>query len=240
MTRHEASGSLNQAPMALVRAKFVRALRFGVAHLSVAVLMVTAGVSVASASGAQPVASDEPLIVVESFLAARDARDVFGATGWTAALLELQDQDGQWFVDEPTTRYWLGQLTDTYLVETLGPLLVNGNTVTWTERLTRRTVRPSDPSSRMMTIEVNAVIRNGTIGYLSAPYPPLPLRPPPVAPVGQSSGTSAASETATVAPAMMFLGSAAGLIVAAFALVQGVPAVCAALQHRLPPSSSGK
>ena len=39
--------------------------------------------------------------------------------------------DGQWFVDEPTTRHWLRQLTDKYLLDTLSPPVANGNTVAW-------------------------------------------------------------------------------------------------------------
>jgi hypothetical protein len=117
---------------------------------------------------------DDALVVVESFLAARDARDLVGATGWCAALLELQDIEGQWFVNEPTNRYWLRQLTDKYVLDTLQPPVANGNTVTWTERLTPRTEEPWNPWSTIMTIEVSAVIRDGRISYLSAPYPPLP------------------------------------------------------------------
>jgi hypothetical protein len=41
----------------------------------------------------------DPMEVVESFLAARDARGSWGAASWCADLLELQDVDGSWFVD---------------------------------------------------------------------------------------------------------------------------------------------
>jgi hypothetical protein len=102
-------------------------------------------------SAAQQSPRDEPLFLVESFLAARNAGEVFGATGWCAAVLEIQDIDGQWFVDEPTTRYWLRQLTDKYFVETLSPPVAKGNTVTWTERLTLRSAQPSGPWSKIMT-----------------------------------------------------------------------------------------
>ena len=178
MFRHEVAVSLSRVCTATVTTGVGRPLHVGVVLLGVAVLMAAAGVSAASASSAQQSPPDEPLVVVESFLAARNARDPFGATGWCAGLLELQDVDGQWFVDEPTTRYWLRQLTDRYVLDTLSPPIANGNIVQWNERLTPRTVHSSDPWSKIMTVEVGAVVRDGRIAYLSAPYPPLPLRPP--------------------------------------------------------------
>jgi hypothetical protein len=155
-------------------------------------------------------------------------------------MLELQDIDGQWFVDEPTTRYWLRQLTDTYFLDTLSPPVASGNTVTWTERLTPRSVHASDPWSKIMTVEVSAVVRDGTITYLSAPYPPLALRPPPLAVTGESIGTGASSTTATVEPATMFVGSAVGLTLTAFLAARGAPAVRAALHRKQPPSARRK
>jgi hypothetical protein len=122
-------------------------------------------------SAAQQPPRDEPLFLVESFPAARNAGDVFGATGWCAAVLELQDIDGQWFVDEPTTRSWLRQLTDKYFVETLSPPVANGNTVTWTERLTLRSAQPSGPWSMIMTVEASAVDSRWHDRVLECPCP---------------------------------------------------------------------
>jgi hypothetical protein len=206
MFQFEVAVSVPQACAAIVTSAVGRPLRVGVMLLGVVVLMAVAGVSGASASHAQQSLPAEPLVVVESFLSARNARDPFSATGWCAALLELQDIDGQWFVDEPSTRYWLRQLTDKYLIDTLSPPLVNGITVKWTERLTPRTVVPSDPWSKIMTVEVSAVIRGGMIAYLSAPYPPLPLRPLPGAATVEPSDDRGSGNTPTVAPATLFLG----------------------------------
>jgi hypothetical protein len=175
--RHSLAGSFSRAGIAIVTTGVGRALRLGVVFLGGAVLISATGVSAASTLGAQQAPPDAPLVVVESFLAARNAGGPFGATGWCAAVLELQDIDGQWFVDEPTLRYWLRQLTDKYVLDTVSPPVANGNTVTWTERLSPRSVSSSDPWSKVMTVEVGAVVRDGMIAYLSTPYPPLPLRP---------------------------------------------------------------
>jgi hypothetical protein len=230
MFHHTAAVLLSRACTAIARPGVMRALHVGVVLLGVPVLMASA----ARIAAAQQSPGYTPLFVVESFLAARNARDPFGATGWCAAMLELQDIDGQWFVDEPTTRYWLRQLTDKYLLETLSRPVANGNTVTWTERLTPRTLRSEDPWSKSMTVPVSAVIRDGTIAYLSGPYPPLPLRPAQAAVAVQSSGSPVSTTTASVAPATMFLGSALGLMVTAFLVARGAPAVRAAFRRRLP------
>jgi len=232
MFQHNAVVSLSRACTAIARTGVMRVLHVGIVLLGVPVLMAVA-VPIAAAQQSPGYA---PLFVVESFLAARDARDPFGATGWCAATLELQDIDGQWFVDEPTTRYWLRQLTDKYLLETLSRPVANGNTVTWTERLTPRAVNPEDPWSKTMTVPVSAVIRDGTIAYLSGPYPPLALRPAQAAVAVQSSGSpvSATTTTATIAPATMFLGSALGLMLTAFLVARGAPAVRAAFRRKLP------
>src|SRR5215207_893872 len=148
--------------------------------LSATLLLTTAGASAASAVTNQQRHPGDPLVVVESFLAARNAGDPWGATGWCAELLELQDVDGQWFVESPTTSDWLRQLTDRYLLDTMSPLIVEGDTVTWSERLTLRRGQFPDAWSNGMTLDVSAVVRDGRISYLSAPYPPFPLRSPAV------------------------------------------------------------
>jgi hypothetical protein len=211
--------SLGGAPTAVVSTCLARVRRVGLVLVGVAVLMAHAGASV---SAAQQLPPDEPLFVVESFLAARNVGDAFGATGWCAAMLEMQDIDGQWFMDEPSTRYWLRQLTDKYFLDTMRRPVASGNTVTWTERLTPRTVRSSDPWSKIMSVEVSAVVRDGTIASLSAPYPPLPLRPPPLAVEGGSSDTvSPPTTVAAIAPAKMFLGTAFGLTLTVFLVASG-------------------
>jgi hypothetical protein len=230
MLPHKEAVSLSRACTAAVTTTVRRSLHVGAVLVGAAVLIGTAGVP-ASVSAAQQSPSDAPLFVVESFLAARNVGDAFGATGWCAVTLELQDIDGQWFVEEPTNRYWLRQLTDKYFVDTLSPPVANGNTVTWTERLTPRTVRASDPWSKIMTLEASAVVRDGLIVYLSAPYPPLALRPPPVAVTGESMGDGVSSTTASVAPATMFMGSALGLTVTAFLVASGTKLIA---RHRGP------
>jgi hypothetical protein len=224
MLRFEVTVSIVRACTTSVRTIVERPLHVGVMLLGATVLMAAAGVSAASAPHAQQSLPSEPLVVVESFLAARNARDPFGATGWCAELLELQDIAGQWFVDEPTTRDWLRQLTDKYVIETLSPPFAKVNTVTWTERLTPRAALPSDPWSKIMTVEVSAVIRDGTIAYLSAPYPPLPLRPLPGT-AAVEPGNGRVSNTPTVAPATMFLGATLGLGLTALLAAHGVPSV---------------
>jgi hypothetical protein len=238
MLRHGLADSLSRAGIARVTTGVGRAVRLGVVLLGGAVLISATGVSAASTAGAQQAPPDAPLVVVESFLAARNAGDSFGATDWCAAVLELQDIDGQWFVDEPAMRYWLRNLTDKYLLDTVSPPVANGNTVTWTERLSPRSPSSSDPWSKVMTVEVGAVIRDGTIAYLSAPYPPLPLRPPAGAAVVEASGSGPSSNTAMVPPAAMFVGSALGLALTAFLIGYGAPAMRAVIRRRLEPSAS--
>lgn len=230
MLQHNAVVSLIRARTTIARTEVMRALQVGLVLLGVPVLMAWA-VPIAAAQQSPGYA---PLFVVESFLAARDARDPFGATGWCAALLELQDIDTDWFVDEPSIRYWLRQLTDKYLLETVSRPVANGNTVTWTERLTPRALRSEDPWSKTMTVQVSAVIRDGTIAYLSGPYPPLPLRAAQPVVAVQSSASPVSTTPAAVPPATMFLGTALGLMLTAFLLARGAPAVRAALRRKIP------
>jgi hypothetical protein len=240
MLQHEGPVLRKRAGAAIVLTGVRHTLCLGVLLLGVAMLTTTARVSTVSAARAQQALPAESLVVVESFLAARNARDVFGATGWCAPLLALQDIDGQWFIDEPSMRYWLHQLTDKYLVDTLSGPVANGNMVIWTERLTPRAVQPADPWSKIMTVEVSAVIREGTIASLSARYPPLPLRPPPGGAPRESTGPAASDSMPTVAPVTLFVGSALGLALMAFVVVFAPSMVRAVRQHGLPPSSGQK
>jgi hypothetical protein len=179
-----------------------------------------------NASGPQQAEPADPASVVETFLAARDAGDWPAAAEACASLLELQDVDGSWFVDRPTTSAWLRQLVDAYAVETVRPLSVAGDTVGWTERLIRRTDDGQAALPSRLTIEVRAVVRSGKIDYLSAPYPPFPLRASD-ATARPSTGTSA-----TIPPVALFLGSAAGLSMFSFFVHKGIPAACAGLRRR--------
>jgi hypothetical protein len=201
----------------------------------VVVLFAHASAAVASASVAQQSHADQPLFVVDHFLATRNAGDYWGAAGECAALLELQDVDGSWFVDGATTSDWLRQLTARYLLDTLVAPDADGNIVTWTERLTPRDVHFPEALGSSMTLEVHAVILDGKIAYLSAPYPPLPLRRPPGGVPG--APIAAMASATTVAPATMFLVSALGLMLTAFLVARGTSAVGATFRRKLPPSA---
>jgi hypothetical protein len=189
---------------------------------------VSASSPLATASAPSPQQPEpaDPASVVASFLASRDAGDWLAAAAACAPVLELQDVDGSWFVDRPTTSNWLRQLTDAYAVETLRPLTVSGDTVGWTERLVRRVddVRATVPSR--LTIEVRAVVHNGKIDYLSAPYPPFPLR------TSDPAGRSSTDSSAAAPPVMLFLGSAAGLSIFSLFVQKGIPAAYAGLRGR--------
>ena len=106
-----------------------------VALLGVAVLTTAAGVSAAPGASGQSPNPTEPIVVVESFLLARNAQDPWGATALVAPVIALHDADGEWFIDAATMSDWLRQLTGKYLIDTMSPPLV-GESVTWTERLT--------------------------------------------------------------------------------------------------------
>jgi hypothetical protein len=166
--------------------------------------------------------------VVEHFLLARDRRDPWGAAVWCDPLLELQDVDGSWFIDTPTTSDWLRQLTDRYFVERLSALAIEGNAVSWTERLSQRSLPYHEALRSSFTIEVHAVIRDGRIAYLSGPYPPIPLRRPTAAagePVDEVSGG-----TMGIAPGTMVIGSALALSLTVLLTAHGSQVLRVAVQ----------
>jgi hypothetical protein len=178
-------------------------------------ILVAACTAPAAAAGSafeaqqvQPEPTDAATIV-ESFLLARNMADFSGAASWCAPLLELQDQDGQWYVDTLETTFWLRQLSEKYLVETLNPLRVEGHMISWTERLTQRYVPFPEASGARLTIDVHAVIRDRKIVYLSGPYPPVPFRSPMAGP--NEPGIEAARNAVNIPPANLFVGSALGL-----------------------------
>ena len=117
-------------------------------------------------------------------------------------MLELQDQDDDWIVDTAATADWLHELSNVYLVETLSPPIANGNLVSWTERLTARTLPLERLIQARFTIDVHAVIRDGKIAYLSGPYPAIRFRMHSAAEVAlrvqRSSSDVAKGSTASV------------------------------------------
>jgi hypothetical protein len=180
-----------------------------VAPLAACMLLAAGVATIALAADGQQPATTEPLVVVENFLLARDRYDPVGAAVWCAPLLELQDVDGSWFIDPPTTSDWLRQLTDRYFVERLSALAIEGDTVSWTERLSRRSLPYPEALRSSFSIEVHAVIHDGRIAYLSGPYPPIPLRRSTAVagePVDEGSGSTMAA-----APGTLFVGSALAL-----------------------------
>jgi hypothetical protein len=217
------------------------------AALITAFIMLTTGAAtVAVASGGasltrvQQTEPTDPVTVVENFLLARDLRDLSGATLWSAAVLELQDTEGQRFMDAPTTSDWLRQLTDTYWIERQGPLVADGTTVSWIERLTRRSIPFPEALHSSLLVEVHAAIRDGKIASLSGRYPPVPLRSPAATP-DKPGLSEAASSTATVAPGTLFVGSAIGLSLTVLLAAWGGRAVRGAVQRgRDRPSSHGQ
>jgi hypothetical protein len=155
--------------------------------------------------------------VVEDFLGTRGAGDVWGAAGQCAALLELQDVDGSWFVDTAATADWLSQLTARYSIDVLSAPRVEGATVTWTERLIPRNRRFPDALGASIRVDVHAVVQDGKIVYLSAPYPPIPLRQNGLA--TSTPGVDGAPATPSAAPpVIVFVGSAAVFALAALAV----------------------
>jgi hypothetical protein len=208
----------------------IRAMLTATAPLAACVLLAAGVATTTLAADGQPPEPAEPLAVVESFLLARDMRDAWGAAIWCAALLELQDVDGSWFVDTPTTSDWLRQLTDRYFIERLDPLVAEGDTVSWTERLSRRSLPYPEALRSSVTIEVHAVVRAGRIAYLSGPYPPVPLlRPTPT--TGEPGTGASAGSSPTVGPATLFVGSALGLSLTALLAARGGPLVRGAVQR---------
>jgi hypothetical protein len=164
---------------------------------------------------AREVDEDDALSVVENFLQARGTGDFSGAASWCASLLELQDTDEAWFVDHATFADWLRQLNQEYLIDRVVQPYLDGKSVTWSERLTRRGSTRPDAGPARMTVTVHAVIRENKITYLSGPYPPLPLRTSSAAP-GEPSYFVHSNDKRSVPPVVLFLGSTAGVVLLVF------------------------
>ncbi len=196
-----------------------------VALLVAAVLTTFASVAAAQEAPGQPSNQTEPLLVVDSFLLARNVQNPWGATDWVAPTIALHDVDGEWFIDGPTMSDWLQQLTSKYLVDTLSPPVADGDAVTWTERLTLRNVPSRDALASSMTLEVHAVVRDGKIIALSAPYPSFALRRPDAPPAEASA--PAAAHSASIGPGTLFVGTSIGVALVALVVVKGAPVIAA-------------
>jgi hypothetical protein len=159
---------------------------------------------------AQSTESLDSLTVVQNYLLARNLGDLTVAASWCAPLLELQDADDEWFVDQSATADWLRQLIHQYRIETEVEPHLDGHTVIWTERLTQRGEPAGLASPARMTIEIRAVIRDGKIAYLSGAYPPIPVRTSRAAP-GEPAYVMHSNVASGVPPAVLFLGSALAL-----------------------------
>lgn len=193
-------------------------------------LLIMWALGSAQAVRAQQVQPSDPLTVTENYLLARDSGDLWGAADWCADLLELQDVDGSWFVDRATTTDWLRQLSERYMIDRLSPLVIDGNTVSWTERLTPRAPF-SGAAPRSIVVDVHALVGAGKITYLSGSYPPIPLRsaaasvgaPQPKADTSRPMGVPATNSpdtaelpgrSASAAPGTLFLGATVTLLAA--------------------------
>jgi hypothetical protein len=150
---------------------------------------------------------DPPPAVVANYLLARDMGDFAAAATWCAPLLELQDADESWFVDQPATADWLRQLVHRYRIDIVEEPHLEGNSVVWRERLTQRA---ESADLARMTIEIHAVIRDGKIAYLSGAYPAIPLRTSRAAP-GEPAYVTHSNFVSGMPPGVLFLGSALGL-----------------------------
>jgi hypothetical protein len=192
----------------------------GSAILAATCIVLGSGASTAAvASGSAPASAGQqpdptPSVpIVENFLFARNMGDFSAAAGWCASLLEVENSGGSWFLDAPTTRDWLRQLANSYVVEPLTHPLAESNTVAWTERLSPRGVPFPEALRSSISVQVHAVIRDGKIAYLSGPYPWIPFRS------GSASGEPGLREGSMSSPAIppftLFVGSALGLAVAA-------------------------
>jgi hypothetical protein len=111
------------------------------------------------------------------------------------------------------------RLTEAYHIERLTPVVAEGDTAAWTERLTWRGATFSEAWTTSFTVEVHAVVRDGRIVYLSGPYPPIPLVRPAADPALATPQRSSAG--GSVSPGAAVVGSAAGLSLVAVLLTQG-------------------
>jgi hypothetical protein len=163
-------------------------------------LIATADVAIGQS---QPSASD-PLVVVESFLAARNARNSWEATTFCADLVTVHSGDTLVTVDDGALRAWLSRLTDEYAFDTLVRPQVDGETVAWTERLVARRLPFKDALAASIEVRVQAVVHDSRIISLAADYPGGASNPATGLPaVAQSSAPPAAG--------LLFIAAALGV-----------------------------
>jgi hypothetical protein len=182
-----------------------RRLRLSV---TIGVLLATVTRTASAAPDQQPLQAQQPkatdpVVVVESFLAARNARDAWGATDFCARLLAVHDAGGRWIADPPTVKDWLQRLTDTYTIDTLVRPTVQGDTVRWVERLVPRSLRFPDALAYSHEVPVEVLVQDGKIATYTAPYPALAPPSAETAPVPGSGPPPAVLFGATALAAVM-------------------------------------
>jgi hypothetical protein len=156
----------------------------------------------------------DPLVVVESFLAARNARDALGATTFCANTLAVLDSEGQWIGDTSAVSGWLRRLTDAYAIDTLVRPHADGERVVWTERLVSRGLPFPDALATALEVKVEVVVQDGHITAYSAAYPGVSDRSTgaPGEPGGSGSLRRAEPVSLGALFALAALGSAGALL----------------------------
>ena len=112
----------------------------------------------------------------------------------------------------------------------MSPPRVDGDSFTWTERLTLRSIRFPEALASSMTLDVHAVVQDGKITAVAAPYPPFALRRPGAPADVASIAPNAAGAAPT--PATLFVGTTLGLALTGLLVTKGGPAVGGAWQRR--------
>jgi hypothetical protein len=173
-----------------------------------ALTMATTTTTTPAAASQQPDPAD-PLVVAESFLLARNARDPWGASALCSPLLAIQDAQGPWIADQAASRDWFRRLTDTYTIDMLVHPRAEGERVVWVERLAPRSLPFPQALQQSLEVQVEVVVQDGKITAYSAPYPVLGPQPSQAAtrPLG---GPASLNEPAAP-PAVAFFGSALAL-----------------------------
>jgi hypothetical protein len=170
---------------------------------------LTLGTTTAAAASQQPDPSD-PLVVAESFLLARNARDPWAASALCSPLLAIQDGQAQWIADPTASRDWFRRLTDTYTIDMLVHPRAEGDHVAWVERLAPRSLPFPQALQQSLEVQVEVVVQDGKITSYTAPYPVLAARLPQAS-TTQPLGRSASLNEPVVPPAVAFFGSALAL-----------------------------
>jgi hypothetical protein len=185
-----------------------------------AVCMTAVG-GVAPAAAAQGSAeqtqrhSTDPVVVVESFLAARNARDPLSASAFFASLLSIQDGERERTVEQVAAIDWLRRLTDTYAIDMLVRPHADGERVTWMERLTPRSVPFRDALAASIRVDVQVEVQDGKIISYDATYP----TDTPEAPVREEATGSNAGSPPSPPPWLLF-GATCGALAMGLALLR--------------------